>query len=196
MLNLILYYFTCFVGTFLNTFYISYTLKKCLGMQTLYDRVLVNALICRTFEIWTYALFCTLDTFLLSVNWIPWLAKVLIFILNTSLVNANLSLLVIAITKYILVFHGVWIQQYQDEEVMRVVRLTNLGLASGLVLYHLGFMTSIDEKTSFETEHSLEYVPAVMNTFYLIMVAFLVLHVRLELKSYQYSEGNIIQLKR
>ena len=196
MINLILYYFTCIVGTVLNLFYIFYTLKKCLGMQTLYDRVLVNALIFRTLEIWTYALFCTLDTFVLSIHWIPWLAKLLIFILNISLVNANLSLMSIAIAKYIIVFHGVWIQQFQDTDVIRGIRIANVFIATVLVFWDFGFTSSIDVETSFETEHTLEYVPSVMNTFYFIIIAFLILHVRLEIKSYKYSEGTIIQFKR
>ena len=57
-------------------------------------------------------------------------------------------------------------------------------------------MEFIDEKASFQTEHTIEYVPAVMDTFYLIVIAFMVLHVRLEINNYKYSEGFLIQLKR
>ena len=197
MLNLILYYLTCIIGTVFNTFYISYTLNKCLGMQTLYDRVLVNTLICRTIEIWIYALFCTLDTFVLSINWIPWLAKIMIFMLNITLINANLSLMSIAITKYILVFHGVWIQHIEDPVVIQFIRRTNIIISTVLVLWELGFMTKYDVKTELETEHTLEFVPAAMDsTFYLALIAFVVLQVRLEIENYKYSEGFVIQLKR
>ena len=199
MLNLIILYIAFLYCIFSGSFIVNFLGYKCLGMQTLYDRVLVNILQFHMLFVTWSTILCTCGTF--QTDWDPLVAKILATIYLILSTNDGLSLACVPIIRYLLVFHGTLFYKTTDDEVIKILRITNAILAVILVafdlfingyenLYSYGILTNPDLKNP-------TYNPAsTQGVFSIAIIAFTILQIRLEILNYKYGEGFLIQLKK
>ena len=134
MLNLILLYIAAIFCVCCGSFQIRFMGNKCLGMQTLYDRMLVNILKCHILWVLAFTFMCSLETFVpqKQSEIFDYLLSYLVIVLS---VNDGLSLTAVAVIRYLLVFHGELFCRIQDDKVMKIVRITNILFSIYLVCY-------------------------------------------------------------
>ena len=127
MLNLILLYLASTLCVCCGSFLINFLINKCLGMQTLYDRILVNILNCHIIWVLAFTIVCSLETFV--TEWNTTLHFIVIYLHIISSVNDGLSLTAVAVIRYLLVFHGKIFYTIQDDRVMKIVRIVHVVLS-------------------------------------------------------------------
>ena len=127
MLNLILLYLASTFCVCCGSFQIHFMINKCLGMQTLYDRILVNILKCHIIWVLVFTILCSLETFV--SEWNTTLHFIVIYLHIASSVNDGLSLTAVAVIRYLLVFHGKIFYTIQDDKVMKIVRIIHVSLS-------------------------------------------------------------------
>ena len=199
MLNLLLLYLALIILILCGSYIIYIQNYKCLGMQTLYDYILTNVIYDTIICFSTIALVCTLATFF---DFHPTIAKVLYFCKAFFTVHNGISLVSVAVIRYLLIFHSTLFYVKQDEEVLRVTKMANFTIAAIMTLYDIIFIMDFDASGTYQNLISSHaevnsWTPNSMKVaFSLVIIAFSVLQVRLEIQNYKFGEGFLVHLKR
>ena len=199
MLNLLLLYLALIMLILFGSYIIYIQNYKCLGMQTLYDYVLNNVII-DTIICWCYITFlCTLATFF---NCTRNIARLLYGCEILLSVHSGISLVSVAVIRYLLIFHGTLFYLKEDEEVIRITKWVNFIVATSMTLYDTVFVFDFESSSMYQSliqpVGSMGNTPATCTklSFILVILAFGVLQVRLEIQNYKFGEGFLVQLKR
>ena len=100
---------------------------KSLGMQTLYDYILNNAII-DTIICFSSITFCyTVATFINNIP--PSIAKLILALVMVCTVHNGISLVSVAVIRYLLVFHGTIFYAKEDDEILRVTKIANFSMS-------------------------------------------------------------------
>ena len=127
MLNLILLYYGLIINLICGSFLIYLSHFKSLGMQTLYDSVFNHFLKSAMLTCIAMTVVYTLATFVHNLP--SFLAASVICIWDILALHLGLSLIWMAIVRYILVFHSQWLGNTQDETFMHWIKASNTGIS-------------------------------------------------------------------
>ena len=200
MLNLLVLYVAFLISILTGSYFIYIQNYKCLGMQTLYDYVLNNVILDTILCFGAITLLCTLATFVENVH--PAIAKLLMTFLMVCTVHNGISLVSVAVIRYLLVFHGTLFYSKEDQEIMKLVKIINITVAAIMTFWDVIFIFDFEssgiyqslvmEKTSTHNGVST----SMKLSFSLVIMAFGILQVRLEIQNYKFGEGFVSQVKR
>ena len=204
MLNL-LFLFTALAILIICGSYIIYIQNyKSLGMQTLYDYILGNVIIDTIICFSAVTLCCTIATFFGNVP--PSLAKSIITFRIAATVHNGISLVSVAVVRYLLIFHGTIFLIKSDDEILRVIKIANFTISMIMALWDSAFLfdfessgkyqSMVHQKTSSHNGDNSEISYSMKLSFIFVIIAFSTVQGCLEVQNYKFGEGFIIQLKR
>ena len=200
MLNLLILLFAYIVLIFLGSYIIYAQNYKSLGMQTLYDYILNNVIIDTIICFSTIALCCTVATFFDNVP--PSIAKLIMSVQMICTVHNGISLVSVAVIRYLLVFHCTILCDKEDEEILRVTKIANFTISMIMALWDSAFLFDFESSGFYQSmvhqntsTHNIQSSSKKLS-FTLAIIAFCILQVRLEVQNYKFGEGFFMQLKR
>ena len=200
MLNLLILWVAYIVSILFGSYIIYAKSFKSLGMQTLYDYILNNVIIDTIICFSAIALCCTVATF--SDNVPPSIAKLIMSVQIICTVHNGISLVSVAVIRYLLVFHCTIFCDKEDEEILRVTKIANFTISTIMALWESAFLFDFESSGFYQSmvhqnmsTHNIESGSKKLS-FTLAIVAFCILQVRLEIQNYRFGEGFFIQLKR
>ena len=201
MLNLLIFIAALVILILCGSYIIYIQNYKCLGMQTLYDYVLSNLIIDTIICFSGLTISFTIATFFHNVP--PSIAKMIITFSMVVTVHNGISLVSVAVIRYLLIFHNTIFSIKSDDEVLKVTKIANLTISMIMVLWDSAFLLDFE---SLSTYQSMVHQNTASNggtisvsmklSFLLVIVAFSTLQVCLEVQNYKFGEGFIVQLKR
>ena len=199
MLNLLILWVAYIVSILFGSYILYAKSFKSLGMQTLYDYILNNVIIDTIICFSAIALCCTVATF--SDNVPPSIAKLIMSVQIICTVHNGISLVSVAVIRYLLVFHCTIFCDKEDEEILRVTKIANFTISMIIALWDLAFLFDFESSGFYQSmihqntsTHNIESSSKKLS-FTLAIIAFCILQVRLEVQNYKFGEGFFIQLK-
>ena len=202
MIQLCLIIASAIVSFSCSYFQITFMKSKSLGMQTLFDLFLINLLINHQIFVASYTIISILA--LLFPIFPFFIAKLLAFTYECISVNDGISLFYVPLIRYISIFHSELLANFVDNNIIKNFRL--YGLLSSFLIPFISRVFVQDWNTSL-TAHNLSgniSVPkenlsdssvAVFLVFSLAITSFIILQIKLEQKSLEYSEGLLHEIR-
>ena len=201
MLNLLLLFIALAILIICGSYLIYVQNYKCLGMQTLYDYILCNVIIDTIICFSAVTLCCTIATFFGNVP--PSLAKSIITFRIAATVHNGISLVSVAVVRYLLIFHGTIFLIKSDDEILRVTKIANFTISMIMALWDSAFLFDFESSGKYQSlvhqntsSHDGGISYSMKLSFIFVIVAFSTVQVCLEVQNYKFGEGFIVQLKR
>ena len=201
MLNLLLLFIALAILIICGSYLIYVQNYKCLGMQTLYDYILCNVIIDTIICFSAVTLCSTIATFFGNVP--PSVAKSIITFTMVATVHNGISLVSVAVIRYLLIFHGTIFLIKSDDEILRVTKIANFTISMIMALWDSAFLFDFESSGKYQSlvhqntsSHDGGISYSMKLSFIFVIVAFSTVQVCLEVQNYKFGEGFIIQLKR
>ena len=201
MLNLLILCIALIILIVCGSYLIYIQNYKCLGMQTLYDYILNNVIIDTIICFSVTALKFIVATFFNNVP--SPIAKFFMVSRIVCVVHNGISLVSVAVIRYLLVFHGTIFYAKEDDEILRVAKIANFTISMIMALWDSAFLFDFELAGTYQsmvhqnTSSTGGGISGSMKlSFVFVFVAFSTLQVRLEIQNYKFGEGFLIQLKR
>jgi len=170
-------------------------------MQTLYDYILCNVIIDTIICFSAVTLCSTIATFFDNVP--PSVAKSIITFTMVATVHNGISLVSVAVIRYLLIFHGTIFLIKSDDEILRVTKIANFTISMIMALWDSAFLFDFESSGKYQSlvhqntsSHDGGISYSMKLSFIFVIVAFSTVQVCLEVQNYKFGEGFIIQLKR
>ena len=200
MLNLLILHIAFLIMIFSGSYIIYIQNYKSLGMQTLYDYILNNVII-DTIICFSSITFCyTVATFFNNIP--PSIAKLILALVMVCTVHNGISLVSVAVIRYLLVFHGTIFYAKEDDKILRVTKIANFTMSMIMALLDSAFIFDFESSGNYQSMVH-QNIPtqggissSMKISFGFVIIAFSTLQVRLEIQNYKFGEGFFMVLKR